>query len=120
MSGQDWIEALREACDRQTQARVAKLVGYSPATISQVLKGTYRGDMASIEGAVRGGLMGGTVTCPALMQEIPTNRCLSLQRRPFSFTNAMVNRIRRHCRSGECPHSRIKPAEAEEDDDALV
>jgi len=119
MSGQDWLEVLREACERQSQVKVAKLVGYSPATISQVLKRSYRGDMAAIEGAVRGALMGGTVTCPALMQEIPTNRCMTMQRRGFSHTNAMINRIRRHCRSGECPHSRIRPHEVEEEEDAL-
>ena len=119
MTEQDWIDVLRGECTRTTQAQVAKRIGYSPATISQVLKGNYRGDMAAIEGAVRGGLMGGTVLCPALMQEIPTNRCTTMQRRPFSFTNALANRIRQHCRSGKCPHSRVTPHEAEEDDDAL-
>jgi len=117
MSGQDWMDTLRQACAEQSQVKVAKRIGYSPATISQVLKGNYRGDMASIEGAVRGALMGGTVACPALMQDIPTHKCMRLQRAPFSNTNAMTNRIRQKCRSGECPHSRLKPQEIEEAED---
>jgi len=120
MSGQqDWLELLREHCSRSTQAKVAKQLGYSPAVISQVLKGSYRGDMASVEGAVRGVFMGGTVVCPALSQEIPLNRCVALQRAPFSFTNSLKNRIRAHCRSGDCPHSRLRPHEVEEEEDAL-
>lgn len=112
VAASDWREVLAQACRERTQVRVAKALGYSPATVSQVLKGSYRGDMAAIESAVKGALMGGVVFCPAFHDEIPQQRCQSYQRRPFSYTNAAFNRIWRACRNG-CLHSRLTRDDAE-------
>ena len=89
---------------------IAEGTGLAGATVSQVLSGSYRGDMVAIESAVKGALMGGVVFCPAFHDEIPQQRCQSYQRRPFSYTNAAFNRIWRACRGG-CPHSRLSREE---------
>ena len=101
----DWILELARACDRQSQRRLSQRLGYSPSTINQVLSNTYRGDLKAVRKAVSGALMHGTVTCP-ILGEIPSHRCLSIQRQPFAATNALRVRLYRACRSG-CPNSRL-------------
>lgn len=101
----NWVLALAEACDATSQARAAEALGYSPAVVSTVLKGTYQGDLSRVEAAVRGAFMAERVTCPVL-GEIPTQRCLSTQRQPFTPSNHERVRLYRSCRSG-CPHSKI-------------
>lgn len=105
----DWIVTLAEACDRSSQRQVAEEIGYSAATISNVLKATYKGDLTAVEKAVRGALMRLTVDCPVL-GEIPANQCLIEQRRPFAATNARRVALYRACRGlggQRCPHSRV-------------
>lgn len=101
----DWIEALKSECKRTSQTRAATAIGYSASTVNQVLKGTYKGDMKSIEQAVRGALMGATVECPVI-GEIPRNRCIDHQRRAgkFAATNPMRVQLHQACRNG-CKHS---------------
>ena len=92
MTQQDWIVALRKECEQTSQARAAGLIGYSPAVVNQVLKGTYKGDLNRVEAAVRGGLMGATVNCPPI-GEIPRNRCIEHQRRIGSFAATNPSRV---------------------------
>jgi len=102
-----WIDALRAACARVgSQARVAAQIGYSPAVVNQVLKGVYKGDIARVQQAVEGALMGATVDCPVL-GELPRNRCLENQDRPFAATNPIRVQLYRTCRES-CPHSDIR------------
>ncbi len=101
-----WIEALARACDEGSQAKVAKRVGYSAATLSYVLNSRYTGDLAAVEQAVRGALMAESVNCP-VMGDLAANTCLELQRAEWSARRAMIKEA---CRSG-CPHSRINPDE---------
>lgn len=49
-----WLDALRQACTDSSQAAVARRLKVSPAMISQVLNGVYRGDMARIQGLIEG------------------------------------------------------------------
>ena len=109
MSRPDWIEALAAACERESQSRVALRIGYSPATVSQVLHGKYRGDVGAVEQAVRGALMEQSVLCPGLRREIPMDRCIAAQRAPYSSSNHMRVTLYRACRSG-CAHSRLTAA----------
>ena len=94
----DWIDALRAACDASTQVTVARRIGYSAAVVSQVLKGTYAGDLGRVEGAVRGALMSETVDCPVL-GEIRRDACLRNQRATFSANGDPLRRALR----GTCP-----------------
>ena len=62
----DWIEVLAANCDAATQRRAAERIGYSAGLVSNVLRGTYSGNLAAVEEAVRGAWMGNTVSCPAM------------------------------------------------------
>ena len=111
----DWIVALAEACNAETQTAVGKKIGYAGSTISQVLSDTYKGgDMVRFEQVVRGALMAETVTCPVMNSEIGRDVCLGWQKRPFSTASANAVRMYHGCRKG-CPHSRI-PATLDDGD----
>ena len=109
LATEDWLDALREACRETSQARVARRIGYSATVISQVLSGSYKGDLRAVRRAVEGAFLGSEVDCPAL-GPIPANRCLSEQRRPLTASNPQRVRIWRACRAG-CIHSRIREHE---------
>ena len=100
-----WIEALAEACERTSQARVADHLCYSTSVISQVLNGSYRGNLPNIQRKVEGAYMGRCVECPILGQ-IALNVCIDNQGRPFAATNSQRVRLYRACRNG-CEHSRL-------------
>lgn len=95
-----WLQILAENCKAQTQAKVAERLGYSAAVINQVLKGTYKGDVARVQKAVEGALMGLTVECPVI-GELPRDRCLDYQRAPFAATNHLRVQFMRACPN--CP-----------------
>ncbi len=61
-----WVKAMGEECQTSSQARVAKQMGYSAATISLVLGCTYSGDLSGVEEAFKSAFEGALVTCPAL------------------------------------------------------
>ncbi len=105
-----WLLTLAEECDNTSQARTAKRIGYSPTTVNQVLRGSYKGDLGTVEAAVRGALLGAVLTCPVL-DEITTDKCLREQRRPLTPTSPQRVRVWRACRAG-CPHSKIGGARA--------
>ena len=62
----DWIEALAKECASSSQSKVAARLDRSGALVSNVLAGTYTGDMEAIEERVRKLLLADTVNCPAL------------------------------------------------------
>lgn len=99
----DWLAVLREACKSQTQQAIADAIGYSGAVVSQVLRGTYKGDLRAVQQKVEGALMGLTVECP-VVGELPRNRCLDYQRQPFASTNHLRVRFSRACPG--CPNRR--------------
>lgn len=104
----EWVEALAEACNAETQVSVGRKLGYSSAAVSLVLANKYgAGDMEKFEGVVRGALMAETVLCPVL-QDISRDRCLYWQAKPYSTASSNTVRMFQACRSG-CPHSRLKP-----------
>lgn len=103
----EWVMALAEACNAETQVAVGKRLNYSGAAISSVLSNTYRnGNMERFEAVVRGALMAEVVMCPVLSTEIGRDVCSGWQKRPFSTASANAVRMYQGCRSG-CPHSRI-------------
>ena len=102
----DWIAVLRAECEREgsSQGKVAKRLGRSGAVINQVLRGSYKGDLAGIEARVRGEFMKGIVTCPVL-GTISSRDCQDHQQRPFSAASWLRVAIYRACRAG-CPNFR--------------
>lgn len=59
----DWVIALAKACERSSQGKVAKVVGYSAGAVNTVLHNRYKAKMDGIEAKVRGALMAETVDC---------------------------------------------------------
>jgi len=102
----DWTDILRAESERTSQSRAGTRIGYSSTVVCRVLAGDYTGDVGSVEDAVRGALMGETVDCPVI-GDIPRNRCIEHQRKPFAATNPMRVSLWRACRSG-CPNSRLE------------
>lgn len=107
----DWIIALAEACDAETQTAVGKRLGYSGSAVSLVLGNKYGavGDVIGFETIVRGALMAETVLCPVSGDHIGRDVCSNWQKRPFSTASSNSVRMYQGCRSG-CPHSRIPRA----------
>lgn len=103
----DWVLTLAEACVASSQSAVAKRIEYSPATVSQVLSNTYRGDLTRVAEMVRGALMSETVVCP-ILGDLTLNRCLDWQGKPQVVTSALRANMFKACRAG-CPHSRLTP-----------
>lgn len=108
-----WLDVLRRACEKNSQAAVARRLGLSPATVNQVLKGSYKGSLRAVEERVRGALMGLTVDCP-ILGDIRRNVCLDWQAKPFAATNEQRVMLYRACRSG-CPHSKLKVEDEHEE-----
>lgn len=102
-TNEDWLVVLREACERTSQAAVARSIKYSTTVVNQVLKGKYTGDLSSVQRAVEGALMGLTVECPVI-GEIGRDRCLQYQRMPFAATNPLRVQLSRSCPT--CKHRR--------------
>lgn len=101
----DWIAVLRDEQKRTSQRLVSMRLGLSQTTISQVLKGNYKGNLHRIEERVRGELMNKTVECPVL-GEISARKCLDWQARPFAATNPTRVAVWKACRAG-CKHSNL-------------
>ncbi|EAU53559.1 helix-turn-helix domain-containing protein [Mariprofundus ferrooxydans] len=93
-----WIIVLRKACKINSQAAVATQIGMSPAVVNQVLKGTYNGRLDNVQKRVEGALMGITVDCPVI-GDIPLNRCIENQSRPFAATNPLRVMLHRACKT---------------------
>lgn len=108
-SAPDWVLALAQAADSgMSRRRLAEVIGYSPAAVSQALSGKYRGSMSRMEAAVRASIMSGDVHCPVLGQ-ISGKQCLDEQRKPLASTSGMRVRLWRACRS--CEHNIRKKGE---------
>lgn len=111
--GPDTLAALQAAHGRQGSLKKTGLLlatadrpqGYSGATVSQLLSGTYPGGVARIEAAIRATLLSESLTCPEL-GEIRVAACRDWQAKPFAATNAQRVRVYRACRAG-CPHATL-------------
>lgn len=108
----DWIDILAVECDRASQRKVAEIVGYSAAAISNVLKKRYGidgrgGDLGAVEQAVRGAFMNAVLDCPEL-GEMSTHACLDWQKKARTFANVNPLRVRMYRACRQCPHSRFE------------
>jgi len=122
----DAVRALADACDAESQARVAARVlrrdgrgSYSAAVINQVLGRAYPGDMDAVLAAVTAALIPDQVPCPGLGEAIGAADCWDWQtkaRSPAVATSSHRMRMRRACRacarfSDETPTGRATDAE---------
>lgn len=98
----DWIRVMAEQVDATNQKTVSDRINYSPAVVSQALKGQYAGNVDNVRKAVLGAFAGATVNCPVL-GDLPQQECLRWQRTPFSSSNPMRVRLYRACHN-TCPH----------------
>lgn len=108
----DWVIVLAQEAQRTSGAAAAKRINYSPATVSQVISNSYRGDIGRVAEMVRGALMEATVDCPVL-GEIGRDRCLDEQAKPFAATSAHRAQLWHWCQ-GRCPHSKLYEGESDE------
>lgn len=107
----EWVAVLAQACDGGSQRSIARMLGYSPATISLVLSNTYAADLHAIEQTVRGLLMASKVSCP-VVGEMAADMCQQHQERPWAPNNPQRITFYRACRNG-CPNSRLGGSNAE-------
>lgn len=92
----DWLEVLRRERDRIGGKRTAQAIGISEPSLSQILSGNYKGNLTRMKARVEGALMGTTVECP-VAGDIPRDRCMDHQTRPFSATSPMRVQLSRTC-----------------------
>lgn len=95
-----WIDVLRQECEGNSLRTVGAKIGYSSATVSLVLKGTYKGDLKAVEKAVTLKLMRSSIPCPVL-GEITASDCSGHQAKPFTSASSASVRLYRACRT--CP-----------------
>lgn len=101
----DWVRALATACEQTSQAKAAKLIGRSPALVSQVLHGRYQGDMANVEEAVRASVMGAVVVCPAL-GSLKLLECRNWREKSKAFASTNSLRVMMFRACNRCPLNR--------------
>jgi len=98
----DWLTVLTRECSATSQQAVAKRMGLSGATINQVLKGKYKGNLRRIQSRVEGAFMAARVDCPVI-GDIPRDQCIThQQRRRFAATNPL--RVQLHKTCPTCPN----------------
>ena len=101
----EWIVALAEECDRSSQREVAKVIGYSDAVVSMVLRNRYQGDMGAVEQAVSGALLDATVECP-MVGDMFSDVCLDWQRKSKTVTPTSTWQVRMYEACRTCPNRR--------------
>lgn len=98
----DALQALRDLCEKTTQADVARRLGVSQPAVSGALKGRYIGNVERLAERIRGELLNEHVPCPVLGQ-ITTRICQDEREKPFHTANPVRVRLWKECR--QCPHN---------------
>ena len=98
MTEKERLALLQKKTLEMTQAGVARRMGYSPATISQVLSGVYRGDLAAVLQRAEECFSPATVPCPALGR-IVYSLCVEERRQPFSMASPHRVAMYKACRA---------------------
>lgn len=103
----DWIEILRQECEKSSQRDVAKKLGSTPTSVNLILNGKYPNEtgIKKLQEAVESEYLNKTVNCPVL-GETPLSKCNFHQNREFAATNPQRVMLYRACRSG-CMNSKL-------------
>lgn len=97
-----WLKLLGNECEKSSLRAVGARIGYSSATISMVLKGTYKGDIKAVERAVNIKLGNDFIDCP-MLGNITADICTGHQTKPFSSSSSFRIKMFKACR--ECPNN---------------
>lgn len=99
---QPWFSALASEVEKTSQSKTASKCSISPTAVNQVLKGTYKGNIANVQEKVEGALLENSVTCPVL-DIITTDVCAQHRNKKFSPNNPMRVQLYRACQT--CQHN---------------
>lgn len=102
MTQHDALALFNSKCDEKGQSKVAAELGYSPSTVSQIRKNTYRGNLDNVLARVVEVYGGLSVACPVL-GDIPLSRCAEERRKPFAATNQQRVQLFAACQ--KCPQN---------------
>jgi len=98
----DWVAALAEACDRESQNKVARQMGRSASLVSNILRNRYPADTSIIEDIVRGTFMSENVDCPVL-GEIGKQVCRKWRSKARQFENVNSQQVTMYRACNRCP-----------------
>lgn len=103
MKKSDRLQLLRDAvAEHGSQAKVGKVLGYSSATVSQVLSDSYGGQLDQVLTRVEEVFGTAEMECPILgIIAIPI--CVAERRKPFTTANPHRVRMYQTCR--KCKHN---------------
>lgn len=91
------MSLLRDAIEAQgSQAKVSKMLGYSTATISQVISNSYPGALEKVLNRVEEVFGSRTVDCP-IRGKIALNECVEARRASFSNANPTLLQLFQTC-----------------------
>ena len=103
MTNDDRMELLREAvAELGSQAKVGRRLGYSAATVSQMISGTYGGQLDAFLTRVEEVFGRSEVDCP-ILGTIAYPQCVEERRWPFCSANPHRVRMFQACRT--CRHN---------------
>lgn len=108
----DWVVVLADACDRTSQARVARRLQLNSGYVSYALRCENPQYHGPVEDAVRGVLMGETVHCPALDEALDQAICARHRKSRIRPIGPVQKRLRATCPT--CIHNTTR----KETDDA--
>ena len=98
MTNDDRLRMLQDAVARYgSQAKVGRLLGYSSTTVSQVLNGTYGGQLDGFLTRVEETFSPSEVDCP-ILGTITLPVCVAERRQPFCTANPHRVRMYQACR----------------------
>ena len=110
MTNDDRVSLLQEAVETLgSQAKVGRRLGYSSATVSQVLSGSYGGQLDAFLTRVEEVFGRSQMDCP-ILGHILLPVCVDERRKPFTTANPHRVRMFQACR--RCPHN-TDPKETE-------
>ena len=103
MTNNDRMLLLRQAvADLGSQAKVGKALGYSSATVSQVLSESYGGQLDQVLTRVEEVFGTAEMDCP-ILGIIAMPICVAERRKPFTTANPHRVRMYQTCR--KCKHN---------------
>lgn len=106
MKQSDRMEILRRAVTTHSQAAVARRIGRSGSTISQVLSGKYPGATDAVLEMVAVAYGDTTIDCPVLGNDTPLSDCVDARartERPLVVSSGQTVRLYRACQT--CRHN---------------
>ena len=99
MTRSERMHLLKKACLNHTQAEVARRIGYTNSTVSQIMSGIYKGSPDIVLQRVEEVFGSTTIDCPVL-GVISLSKCADKRKLPFAATSP--RRVELYCACREC------------------